>query len=48
MMQLTNNEILYDIIVAKVLKSKLFPSYAKRFRSLLVPLQPNFKESYKE
>ena len=48
MMQLTNNEVLYSIIGSKVLKSKLFPGYAKRFRSLFVPLQPNFKESYKE
>ena len=30
MMQLTNNEILYDIIVAKVLKSKLFSELRKK------------------
>jgi hypothetical protein len=33
-------EILYK---NKVLKSKLFPNYAKRFRSLFVTLQPNLK-----
>ena len=37
------NSISPDEDKNKVLKSKLFPNYAKRFRSLFVTLQPNLK-----